>query len=77
MTNGIVFIFVENSHCRGMAVLMQALFFVVDGYSYVRMGLDIQAVLFVLVGVGLASLVVHSKEPGIFTENKGAEKGEE
>ncbi|KAL7554804.1 hypothetical protein ACHAWF_018344 [Thalassiosira exigua] len=71
--NNVAAIFVENSHYRGMAVLLQVLFFVVDAYSYVKMGLDIPTALFLPVGVGLVGLAVHSMEPGLFTKDKGAE----
>mmetsp|Transcript_12477 Transcript_12477/g.23765 ORF Transcript_12477/g.23765 Transcript_12477/m.23765 type:complete len:145 (+) Transcript_12477:173-607(+) len=74
LLNNIAAIFVENSHYRGMAVLIQVLFFVVDGYSYVRLGKDVPAALFVVVGVGIFGLGVNSKEPGVFTKDKGANK---
>mmetsp|Transcript_291 Transcript_291/g.621 ORF Transcript_291/g.621 Transcript_291/m.621 type:complete len:145 (+) Transcript_291:61-495(+) len=77
LLNSIAAIFVENSHYRGMAVLTQVLFFVVDGYSYVKLGKDVPVPVFVIVGVGIVGLGVHSKEPGVFTKDKGANKAKE
>lgn len=74
LVNNIAAIFVENAHYRGMAVLLQIIPFIVDAYSYYRLGFDIPAVLYVIVGVGLVSLIVHSKEPGIFAKDKGSGK---
>ena len=71
VVNNVAAIFVENAHYRGMAVLLQMLFFVVDGYSYWKMGLIVPPIIYAIVGVGLVGLIVHSKEPGIFTRDKG------
>eukprot|EP01083_Nonionella_stella_P080761 222051_1 len=72
--NNVAAIIVENSHYRGMAVFLQVLFFAVDGYSYVKMGKDVPAIIFVAVGVGLVGLFVHSMEPGIFTKDNKSGK---
>ncbi|KAL7526075.1 hypothetical protein ACHAXR_001302 [Thalassiosira sp. AJA248-18] len=74
LVNDIAAIAVENSHYRGMAVLMNVLFFVVDGYSYARLGKSIPGIIFGAVGMGVVGLMVHSKEPGIFTKDKGSGK---
>ncbi len=67
--NNVAAILVENSHYRGMACFLQMLFFAVDGFSYWRMGFDIHPVIFVIVGVGGVGLLIHSREPGIFTKD--------
>ena len=74
LVNNIAAIFVENSHYRGMAVVLQMLFFSVDAYSYIRLGKDIPGIIYFIIGLGLVGLVVHSKEPGIFTKDHGPGK---
>lgn len=71
LLNNIAAIIIENSHYRGMAVFLQVVFFSADAFSYVRMGKEIPAVLYGIVGLGLAGLAVHANEPGIFTKDKG------
>ena len=75
LINNVAAIIVENSHYRMMAVLLQVLFFMVDWYSYIRLGSPVPPVIIANVVVGIVGLVVHSKEPGIFTKDKGSEKG--
>lgn len=72
--NMIAAVAVENAPYRGMALFLNTLFFAVDAFSYVIVGLDIAPPLLVIVGAGLVGLAVHSQEPGIFTKDK-AEKG--
>lgn len=68
--NCIAAIFVENSHYRMMVCALQVLFFSVDGRSYVKLGVDIPAAIYLVVGVNVVGLVVHSQEPGLFTKDK-------
>lgn len=69
--NNIVAIVVENSHYRGMAVLLHTICFVCDTLSYVALGRGRSAVApLVLVAMGVIGLIVHSMEPGIFTKDK-------
>jgi hypothetical protein len=69
--NEVAAIFIENSHYRGMTLLIQTLFFVVDGLSYLKMGKDLLATPVVqIVGLGILGLGVHGLEPGIFTKDK-------
>ena len=49
--------------------MLQMIFFTVDGYSYVRMGLPVPGVIYVIVGLGVVGLAVHAREPGIFTKD--------
>ena len=72
--NCVAGIFIENSHYRGMVVFSQTLVLALDGYSYVRLGVTIPAVLYGVVGTGVVGLVVHSMEPGIFTKDKDKTK---
>lgn len=67
--NNIAAILVENSHYRGMAVLLHTICFGVDAYSYVISDRDPSNAL-ALVAIGAVGLVVHSMEPGIFTKDK-------
>ena len=68
--NAVVAIFVENSHYRGMAVVLQTVCFAVDSYSYYKLGVSPDPMLYVVVGSGIVGLIVHSMEPGIFTKDK-------
>ena len=61
---------VENAHYRGMALLLHTLFFAIDGVSYVLCGVEMAPPVFVIVGLGVVSLAIHSQEPGIFTKDK-------
>jgi hypothetical protein len=70
LVNNVVAISKENSHYRGMAVLLQTLFFTVDIYSYWSGGKAIPPVVLFIVGAGVVGLIVHSMEPGIFTQDK-------
>lgn len=67
--NNIAAILIENSHYRGMAVLLHTICFGVDMYSYMKLGRNAVAPL-VLVAIGVVGLGVHSMEPGIFTNDK-------
>jgi hypothetical protein len=72
--NNVAAIFVENAHYRGMAVFLQMIFFIVDGYSYNVMGKEVAPAVLVSVGVGAVGLAVHAMEPGIFTKDKDSGK---
>ena len=71
--NNIVAIVMENSHYRGMAVLLHTIFFACDAGSYVALGRlggsEIGTPLVIML-MGVIGLVVHSMEPGIFTKDK-------
>ena len=47
--------------------------FTVDGYSYVKLGVDVNPMIYVIVGVNVVGLLVHSQEPGIFTKDKDSD----
>ena len=69
--NAVAAIFVENAHYRGMALFLNTLFFSVDLYSYLKMGVS-NPELYVVLTIGAVSLAIHSMEPGIFTKDKNA-----
>lgn len=73
LINSLVAIFVENSHYRMMVCLLQIVMFTVDGYSYVKLGVDVNPMIYVIVGVNVVGLLVHSQEPGIFTKDKDSD----
>ena len=69
MVNCIAGIFLENSHYRGMATLLELIFFTLEYYDAVRAGFPSNIkLLFAL--IALVGLVVHAMEPGIFTKDK-------
>jgi hypothetical protein len=66
-------IFLENAHYRGMATLLEFIFFAAEAYDAHITGFPI----IVKLGFGtiaLVGLVVHAMEPGIFTKDKNASK---
>jgi len=74
LINNVAAICVENSHYRGMAVLLNIIFFATDAYSYVNMGLEVPTAVYVIVGLGVIGLIVHANEPGIFTKDHDKKK---
>lgn len=66
-------IFVENSHYRMMVCLLQIVIFTIDGYSNVKLDVNINPIIYVIVGVNVVGLLVHSQEPGIFTKDKNSD----
>ena len=72
--NNIAAILIENSHYRGMAVLLHTLFFAVDGGSYIALGRSALGPPLFFVLVGVVGLIVHSMEPGVFTADKNSSK---
>ncbi|KAL7439270.1 hypothetical protein ACHAXM_006657 [Skeletonema potamos] len=68
--NCIAAIFVENSHYRMMVCALQLLFFSVDGWSYLKLGVPVSMPVYLVVGANVVGLVVHSQEPGLFTKDK-------
>ena len=74
LVNNVAAICVENSHYRGMAVLLNIIFFATDAYSYVKMGLEVPTAVYVIVGLGVIGLIVHANEPGIFTNDHDKKK---
>lgn len=73
LINSLAAIFVENSHYRMMVCLLQIVIFTVDGYSYVKLDVNINPIIYVIVGVNVVGLLVHSQEPGIFTKDKNSD----
>lgn len=73
LVNCVAGIFLENSHYRGMATLLELVFFSAEFYdanqtgfpSYVKAG---------FAAVALVGLLVHSQEPGFFTKDKKKDK---
>lgn len=70
LVNSAVAILQENAHYRGMAVLMEAIFFSVDSYSYMKDGRKDKTPVLCMLGVSLLGLGVHAMEPGVFTKDK-------
>ena len=75
LVNNVAAICVENSqYYRGMAVLLNIIFFATDAYSYVNMGLEVPTAVYVIVGLGVIGLIVHANEPGVFTKDHDKKK---
>lgn len=66
----VVAIYAGNSLHRMMICANQALFFIVDGWSYFKFGVYTPPLLYIVVGINIAALVAHSQEPGLFTKDK-------
>ena len=74
LINCLAAIFMENSHYRGMVVGLETLFFAIDAMSYVQLGIDVPAIIYVCVAAGVVGLAIHANEPGIFTKDHDAGK---
>lgn len=70
LVNSAVAILRENAHYRGMAVVLEAMFYGADSYSYVKSGRKDGLPVYCLFGLSLIGLGVHAMEPGIFTKDK-------
>ena len=63
----------ENAHYRGMATLLEFIFFASEAYDAQKTGFPFTVKLaFAL--IALIGLIVHSQEPGIFTKDKTKSK---
>lgn len=67
--NCVAAILMENAHYRGMATLLELIFFGCEAYDAQKTGFPV-SVKEVFAGVALLGLIVHSQEPGIFTKDK-------
>lgn len=70
LLNNVAAISIENAHYRGMAVALHTIFIILDACSHIWMGVDAPKPMFLFIGIRLIGLVVHSREPGIFTKDK-------
>jgi hypothetical protein len=70
LVNSAVAVLQENAHYRGMATVMQAIFFGADSYSYVKSGRKDGFPVYCMFGLSLVGLGVHALEPGVFTRDK-------
>jgi len=59
-----------NARHRAMAFALPTIFFSVDLYSYIKLGVSPPGRLYGVVGMGLLGLGVHAMEPVIFTADK-------
>jgi hypothetical protein len=66
-------IFHEHSHFRGIVAIMEAVFWGIGGYSSVALGFPCELA-FGTCGLAVLGLIVQSREPGIFTKDKGKPK---
>jgi hypothetical protein len=74
MTFGcVVGVVMENSHFRGVMVVMELICWGLGGYDAYRLGVP-SAFAFSMAGLALIGLVVHSREPGLFTKDKSKEQ---
>lgn len=73
LVNCVAAIFLENAHYRGMATLVEFIFFAAETYDAQATGfpLTVKAAYAV---VSLLGLAIHSREPGIFTKDKSKTK---
>jgi len=71
--NCVAAIALENAHYRGMATLLEFIFFGCEAYDAQRTGFPV-SVKEVFAFVALIGLAVHSQEPGIFTKDKAKTK---
>jgi hypothetical protein len=73
LVNCVAGIFLENAHYRGMATMLELVFFSAEFYDAYSAGFP-ALVKAGFAAVALVGLVVHSQEPGIFTKDKAKAK---
>jgi hypothetical protein len=73
MVNCISAIVFENSHYRGMAAVLEFIFFACEAYDAQTTGFPVTVKAAYAV-IALIGLIVHSQEPGIFTKDKTKSK---
>jgi hypothetical protein len=71
--NCLVGIFYENSHFRGMAALLELVYFASDWYDAYLTGFPTETLMAMSI-IAAVSLLVHIMEPGIFTKDKNKAK---
>jgi hypothetical protein len=69
----LVGVFHESSHFRGVFLAMETVFWTMDVYDGYMLGMQTAPVLALLV-MCFIGLIVHSREPGIFTKDKAKTK---
>ena len=73
VVNNIIAIFHENgSHYRGIAILLEAIYFTITSYSCIKGKRNDSTHSFIMLGVSVIGLIIHSMEPGIFTKDKSS-----
>lgn len=70
VVNAVVAMFHENAHYRGMAVLLEAVYFSASSYSFWKAGRTDATPIYCMLGMSLVGLGVHAMEPGVFTRDK-------
>jgi len=69
LVNCLAGIFLENAHYRGMATLLELIFFTAESYDAHVTGFPVNVKL-AFAAIALVGLVVHAMEPGVFTKDK-------
>jgi hypothetical protein len=72
--NCFISIFLETAHYRGMATLLEVVYFGLEAYDAYTLGFPFE-VKGTFAGIALVGLVIHTMEPGIFTKDKTKTKG--
>ena len=60
----------ENSHYRGMTLLVETIYIAVDTYSAKKANFKDMAGIYTMLGLSLFGLGIHAMEPGIFAKDK-------
>lgn len=66
-------LFYDSAHTRGLVAVMELTWWAYGAYDAQRLGFPCE-VAYGISALLLVALIVHSKEPGIFTKDKDAEK---
>ena len=67
--NCFVSIFLETAHYRGMAALLELVYFATEAYDAYTIGFPYE-VKGGFAGIALVGLIIHAMEPGLFTKDK-------
>ena len=65
--------FLDSAHVRGVVAVMELIWWLYGAYDAQRLGMPCE-VAYVLSAVLAVALIIHAKEPGIFTKDKKADE---
>ena len=64
--------FADSAHVRGVVAVMELIWWFYGAYDAQRLGMPCE-VAYILSAVLAVALIIHAKEPGIFTKDKSAD----
>ena len=60
----------SSAQARGMMILAECIFYTIDAIDGYQLGIESYTLAAGLAGIALVGVIVHSQEPGLFTQDK-------